>query len=57
MARSRQALATGALEAGVNPAVVLTGKGGHNGFHGQGDPAAASWSDRYVLAWLQRLVG
>ena len=38
-------------------AVVLTGKGGHNGFHGQGDPAGASWSDRYVLAWLQRLVG
>lgn len=38
-------------------AVVLTEKGGHNGFHGQGDPAGASWSDRFVLAWLQRLVG
>ena len=38
-------------------AVVLTGKGGHNGFHGQGDPAGASWSDCFVLAWLQRLGG
>jgi predicted alpha/beta-fold hydrolase len=37
--------------------VVLTSRGGHNGFHGQGDPAGASWSDRFVLAWLQHLVG
>lgn len=37
-------------------AVLITAGGGHNGFHGQGDPGSASWSDRLVLAWLARLV-
>ena len=37
-------------------AVLITPGGGHNGFHGQGDPITASWSDRLVLAWLLRLV-
>ena len=37
--------------------VLITPGGGHNGFHGQGDPSTASWSDRLVLAWLLRLVG
>ncbi len=37
-------------------AVLITPGGGHNGFHGQGDPSMASWSDRLVLAWLLRLV-
>ena len=40
-----------------NSAVLITPGGGHNGFHGQGDPGRASWSDRLVLAWLARLVG
>jgi hypothetical protein len=40
-----------------NSAVLITPGGGHNGFHGQGDPVRASWSDRLVLAWLARLVG
>ena len=35
--------------------VLITPGGGHNGFHGQGDPRTASWSDRLVLAWLLRL--
>ena len=38
-------------------AVLITPGGGHNGFHSPGDPGAASWSDRLVLAWLLRLVG
>ncbi len=38
-------------------AVLITPGGGHNGFHSQGDPGTASWSDRVVLAWLLRLVG
>lgn len=37
-------------------AVLITPGGGHNGFHAQGDPSTASWSDRLVLAWLLRLV-
>ena len=37
-------------------AVLITPGGGHNGFHGQGDPITASWSDRLVLAWLLQLV-
>jgi hypothetical protein len=42
-------------------AVVLTDRGGHNGFHGAGDHAqggvAASWSDRLTAAWLEQLLG
>ena len=40
---------------GKHGEVLITPGGGHNGFHGQGDPATASWSDRLVLAWLLRL--
>lgn len=32
--------------------LLLTSRGGHNGFHAWGDPAAASWADRQVAAWL-----
>ncbi|MEB3265555.1 MAG: alpha/beta fold hydrolase [Cyanobacteriota bacterium] len=32
--------------------VLITPGGGHNGFHGRGDPAGASWSDRLATHWL-----
>ncbi len=36
--------------------VVLTPRGGHNGFHGIGDgPAQGCWSDRLTARWLRRL--
>ena len=50
LARSPQASGSGGGQT-----VLITPGGGHNGFHGQGDPRAASWSDRLVLAWLLRL--
>ena len=36
--------------------VVLTGTGGHLGFHGVGDDPLCSWSDALVLRWLVALV-
>ncbi|MCS5705935.1 alpha/beta fold hydrolase [Synechococcus sp. FGCU-3] len=36
--------------------VVLTARGGHNGFHGVGDAPNGCWSDRLVARWLSRLV-
>jgi len=32
--------------------VCLPERGGHNGFHGRGDPSLSSWADRRVAAWL-----
>ena len=37
--------------------VVITPNGGHNGFHGVGDPPLACWGDRLTAAWLQALIG
>jgi predicted alpha/beta-fold hydrolase len=52
LAKSREAGGTGR----GHSTVLITPGGGHNGFHGQGDPSTASWSDQLVLAWLLRLV-
>jgi len=36
-------------------AVLLTARGGHNGFHGPGDSLfSGCWSDRLACAWLKR---
>ncbi len=32
--------------------VLVTRRGGHCGFHGEGDDPQASWSDRLTVAWL-----
>jgi predicted alpha/beta-fold hydrolase len=41
--------------------VVLSPRGGHNGFHGTGDHAqagaAASWSDRLAASWIAQQLG
>jgi predicted alpha/beta-fold hydrolase len=34
--------------------VLVTRRGGHCGFHGEGDDPQASWSDRLTVAWLSR---
>jgi predicted alpha/beta-fold hydrolase len=39
----------------VAPQVVITPRGGHNGFHAPGDGPAACWADRLAAAWLGRL--
>ena len=41
--------------AGGWPEVLLTPRGGHNGFHGVGDDPSGCWSDRLVARWLSRL--
>ena len=36
--------------------ILLTARGGHNGFHGPGDNLSLGcWSDRLALAWFNRL--
>jgi len=37
------------------PRIVITPRGGHNGFHSPGDGPASSWADRLAVAWLGRL--
>jgi len=37
--------------------VVLTTRGGHNGFHGVGDPPSSCWGDRLTAAWLRQQLG
>ena len=38
--------------------VLLTSRGGHNGFHAPGDTLTSGcWSDRLAAAWLRRLSG
>ena len=38
--------------------VLLTGRGGHNGFHGPGDSLRCGcWSDRVACAWLNQRCG
>ncbi len=37
------------------PRIVITPRGGHNGFHAPGDGPAACWADRLAVAWLRRL--
>jgi len=34
--------------------VVLTARGGHNGFHGVGDDPLSCWGDQLVASWLKR---
>ena len=36
--------------------VVLTARGGHNGFHGVGDAPLSCWGDQLTVRWLQRLL-
>jgi predicted alpha/beta-fold hydrolase len=50
-----------ALEEGRIPArhraslqLLITSRGGHNGFHGRGDPRTGCWSDRLTTRWLAR---
>ncbi|KEF41560.1 MAG: alpha/beta hydrolase [Cyanobium sp. CACIAM 14] len=48
------AAATGGLR-GLVPEVVITPRGGHNGFHAPGDGPEGCWADRLVATWLERL--
>ena len=50
----RQLAATAGDGATSGPEVVITPRGGHNGFHAPGD-GPACWADRLVVAWLRRL--
>jgi predicted alpha/beta-fold hydrolase len=43
------------LAAGSPLEVLLTPRGGHNGFHGVGDSSRGSWGDRLVACWFRRL--
>jgi len=36
--------------------VVLTARGGHNGFHGVGDAPLSCWGDQLTVRWLNRLL-
>lgn len=51
----RQLAAATAGGGGAAPRVVITPRGGHNGFHAPGDGPAACWADRLAVAWLGRL--
>lgn len=51
----RQLEAAGVGWEGSAPQVVITPRGGHNGFHAPGDGPDACWADRLVAAWLGRL--
>jgi len=46
----------GALGAGILPEVLITDRGGHNGFHAPGDSAYGCWSDRLASLWLDRIL-
>jgi hypothetical protein len=50
----RQLAATAGGGATSGPEVLITPRGGHNGFHAPGD-GPACWADRLVVAWLRRL--
>ena len=50
-ASGAQVLAQYALS---NWEVVLTARGGHNGFHGVGDDPLSCWGDQLVASWLKR---
>ena len=54
--RQLAARVTGRAEAiaGSVPEVLITPRGGHNGFHAPGD-GPTCWADRLVVAWLKRL--
>jgi predicted alpha/beta-fold hydrolase len=43
--------------AGTLPEVLITERGGHNGFHAPGDSADGCWSDRLASLWLARALG
>jgi predicted alpha/beta-fold hydrolase len=51
----RQLVAATTGREGSAPQVVITPRGGHNGFHAPGDGPAACWADRLAAAWLGRL--
>ena len=36
--------------------VLLTGQGGHNGFHGVGDAPLSCWGDQLTVRWLEGLL-
>jgi predicted alpha/beta-fold hydrolase len=40
----------------VWPDVLITDRGGHNGFHASGDSPDGCWSDRLAAHWLQRVL-
>jgi predicted alpha/beta-fold hydrolase len=50
--------ASGAQALAVSPPcgveVLLTGQGGHNGFHGVGDAPLSCWGDQLTVQWLER---
>lgn len=53
------AVATGEVATGADASslqVVITRRGGHNGFHGVGDDPSGCWSDRLTARWLRWLV-
>ena len=49
-----------ALQASGNtgpwPEVMVTDRGGHNGFHAPGDSEAGCWSDRLAALWLRQVL-
>ena len=50
----RQLEATAGRDASA-PQILITPRGGHNGFHAPGDGSGACWADRLAAAWLGRL--
>lgn len=60
-AAAAQELARQRAGNGAGLRVLLTDRGGHNGFHGcrdrQGPSPAASWADRWVAHWLLEQLG
>ena len=38
------------------PEILISRRGGHNGFHGRGDTPRACWGDRLTVRWLRGLL-
>ena len=38
------------------PEILVSRRGGHNGFHGHGDSPRANWGDRLTVRWLRELL-
>ena len=38
------------------PEILVSPRGGHNGFHGRGDSPRANWGDRLTVRWLRELL-
>ena len=38
------------------PEILISRRGGHNGFHGRGDSPRGCWGDRLTVRWIQALL-